>query len=207
MGKRLTSGYSIVVHEVTTSSVKLWLGALTPSMGKPRNWRLVLRKCNTEKQREKESGQEIRTENYSNEWKRPFYDLDKRFYTTKNLQNLKAGVHYIVEFDVRSNHEWETVEKVFFTTLPNRLPSSGEKPFTVGIGSCFYTEHDGGDAGQAYESLYNNENLRPDIKFLAGDQVYVDIGLGWYPLNESDCQDRIADHYADSWKYLRSILR
>jgi phosphodiesterase/alkaline phosphatase D-like protein len=91
--------------------------------------------------------------------------------------------------------------------LPSKLPGKNKKPFTIGIGSCFYTEHDGGDAGQAYEALYNNEQLRPDIKFLVGDQVYTDIGLGWYPLNESDCQDRIADHYADSWKYLRSILR
>jgi hypothetical protein len=99
------------------------------------------------------------------------------------------------------------VEKVFFSTLPDSLPGADKKPFTVGIGSCFYTEHDGGDAGQAYEALYNNEKLRPDIKFLSGDQVYADIGLGWYPLNKSDCQDRIADHYADSWKYLRSILR
>lgn len=207
MGKRITSGYSIVVHDVTTTSIKLWIGALTPSMGKPRNWRLLLRKCNTEEQRKQESGQKVWSEQYGNEWIRPFEQLDKRFYTTKILQDLQPNVHYIVEFEIRSNHNWKTVEKVFFSTLPTSLPASGEKPFTVGIGSCFYTEHDGGEAGQAYEALYKDERLRPDIKFLAGDQVYVDIGLGWYPLDASDCQDRIADHYADSWKYLRSILR
>ncbi|MCK5334558.1 MAG: hypothetical protein KAQ67_00270, partial [Gammaproteobacteria bacterium] len=90
---------------------------------------------------------------------------------------------------------------------PAQLPTKNKKPFTVAIGSCFYTEHDGGKTGQAFEALYNNETLRPDIKFLAGDQVYLDIGLGWYPLNDEDCQDRVADDYADSWKYLRSILR
>ena len=207
MGKRLTSGYTIVVHDVTTTTIKLWIGALTPSMGKPRNWRLVLRKCDTETHRQNEKGRIIRTETYGDEWIKPFPKLNKRFYTTKILSGLTAGVHYIVEFQARSEQKWKTLEKVFFTTLPNSLPGAGEKPFTVGIGSCFYTEHDGGDAGQAYEALYKNESFRPDIKFLAGDQVYVDIGLGWYPLDDSDCQDRIADHYADSWRYLRSMLR
>ena len=56
MGKRLTSGYTIVVHEVTTTSAKLWVGALSPSMGKPRNWQLVVKNVNTAKQREKENG-------------------------------------------------------------------------------------------------------------------------------------------------------
>ena len=208
MGKRLTSGYTIVVHEVTTSSVKLWLGSLSPSIGKPHNWRLLVKKANTAKQRENESGSEITTQLFGkDDWQRPFPKLKKRFYAIKSIVDLKPGTHYIIEFQIRSEHIWRTAEKVFFTTLPSRLPSNNKKPFTVGIGSCFYTEHDGGDAGQAYEALYNNENFRPDIKFLAGDQVYADIGLGWYPLNESDCQDRIADHYTDSWKYLRSILR
>ena len=207
MGKRTTSGYTIVVHEVTTTSVKLWIGALSPSMGKPKNWQLVVKKADTAKQRKNEVGDVISTESYDDEWVRPFDKLNKRFYTIKTLQNLEPDVHYIIEFQVRSEQEWKVLEKVFVTTFPERLPDINKKPFTVGIGSCFYTEHDGGDAGQAYEALYNNEKLRPDIKFLMGDQVYADIGLGWYPLDESDCQDRIADHYADSWKYLRSILR
>lgn len=208
MGKRLTSGYTFVVHEVTTTSVKLWMGALSPSIGKPYNWRLVIKKANTARQREKENGKKMVTARYGkDEWQKPFHKLKKRFYCIKTITHLKPATHYIAEFQIRSELEWRTVEKAFFTTLPNRLPTKNRKPFTVGIGSCFYTEHDGGDAGQAYEALYHNEKLRPDIKFLAGDQVYTDIGLGWYPLDESDCQDRIADHYTDSWKYLRSILR
>jgi len=207
MGKRTTSGYTIVVHEVTTTSVKLWIGALSPSMGKPKNWQLVIRKADTIKKRKEEAGDVITTQNYGDEWERPFDKLNKRFYTIKTIQNLEPDTHYIIEFKVRSELKWKMLEKIFFTTFPEQLPDKNKKPFTVGIGSCFYTEHDGGDAGQAYEALFNNEKLRPDIKFLMGDQVYADIGLGWYPLDESDCQDRIADHYADSWKYLRSIFR
>ncbi len=207
MGKRITSGYTIVVHEVTTTSVKLWIGALTPSMGKPRNWELVIKKADTASKRKNESGEIIRTESYGDEWIRPFDQLNKRFYTVKLIQDLEPNTHYIIEFQIRSEHEWKETEKVFFSTLPEQLPDKNTKPFTVGIGSCFYTEHDGGRVGQAYEALYKNEKLRPDIKFLMGDQVYADIGLGWYPLDESDCQDRIADHYSDSWKHLRSVLR
>lgn len=208
MGKRLTSGYTLVVHEVTATTAKLWLGALSPSLAKPHNWRLVIKKANTAKQRMNESGTVVKTILRENDvWKRPFDKLKKRFYTIETLTQLETGCHYIVEFESRIENEWQTLEKAFFTTLPSKLPSKNKKPFTVAIGSCFYTEHDGGKVGQSFEALYKNESLRPDIKFLAGDQVYVDIGLGWYPLNKEDCQDRIADHYTDSWKYLRSILR
>lgn len=207
MGKRLTSGYTLVVHEVTQTSVKLWLGALAPSLAKPHNWQLILKKSNTAKLRAEEDGQIVKTIARGNIWQRPFNKLNKRFYTVETITKLEPGCHYIVEFHSRSNMEWQLLEKAFFTTLPDRLPTKTNKPFTVGIGSCFYTEHDGGNAGQAFEALYKNESLRPDIKFLAGDQVYLDIGLGWYPLDTSDCQDRVADGYADSWKYLRSILR
>lgn len=43
MGKRLTSRYTLVIHEVTTT-VKVWVGALLPSLGKPNNWQLVVKK-------------------------------------------------------------------------------------------------------------------------------------------------------------------
>lgn len=207
MGKRLTSGYTLVVHETTTSSVKLWLGALAPSIAKPHHWRLVVKRSNTAKQRQQEKGTEVLSVVYGDDWQRPFDALQKRFYSVKTLEGLKPNTHYIVEFQARSCQQWKLLEKAFFTTLPNALPAADKKPFTVGIGSCFYKSHDDGSVGQAYEALYNHEDLRPDIKFLAGDQVYVDIGLGWYPLDESDCQERVADHYRDSWEQLRSILR
>ncbi|MDH5424991.1 MAG: hypothetical protein OEY29_08370 [Gammaproteobacteria bacterium] len=207
MGKRLTSGYTLVIHEVTQSSVKLWLGALAPSLAKPHNWRLVIKKSDSAKMRANEDGVIIQTLDRGNIWQRPFDKLNKRFYNIELVTDLEPDTYYIAEFHSRTNQQWKLLEKAFFTTLPNRLPGTTKKPFTVGIGSCFYTEHDGGSAGQAFEALYKHEALRPDLKFLAGDQVYLDIGLGWYPLDAEDCQDRVADGYVDSWKYLRSILR
>jgi len=209
--ERVTSRYTLVIHEVSTSSVKVWVGALLPSLAKPHNWCLVIKKISLGFSVEDEEGEEVKRIEYLSEdgdvWLRPFDKLNKRFYKIEIIDSLDAGQDYIVEFQARSNNEWKLLETAFFTTLPESIDHSIEKPFTVGIGSCFYTKHDGGRAGQAYEALYKNEKFKPDIKFLAGDQVYLDIGLGLYPLDDEDCQDRIADDYAESWTQLRSLLR
>jgi hypothetical protein len=209
--KRLTSGYVLVIHEVTTTSVNVWAGALEPSIAKPKNWRLTIKKTTEGFSQEQALGNEVDRIEYSTDdgdvWLRPFDNLDKRFYRREVFNNLEAGQDYTIEFEARSENEWIVLETAFLTTLPSSLPAATEKPFTVGIGSCFYTKHDGGQAGRAYEALYKSDEFKPDIKFLAGDQVYVDIGLGLYPLDDEDCQNRIADKYAESWEYLRSLLR
>jgi len=214
--QRLTSNYVLVVHAVTTTSVNLWVGALEPSIAKPHNWRLVLRQANQGFSQESADEADdpaldvAKIEHLKEDgdvWKRPFDKLNKRFYCTETFTDLTPGQDYTVAFEARNQGQWVQLEIAFFSTLPVGLPDATSKPFTVGVGSCFYTKHDGGRAGSAYEALFKDEDLRPDITFLAGDQVYVDIGLGLYPLNEEDCQDRIADHYAESWALLRSVLR
>ena len=198
MDGRLTSGYTFVIHEVTNSEAKFWVGALKPSVAKPHHWRLQIK--NQQGRIEKQ----IRgTDN----WLRPFDRLNKRFYQVITAKGLQPGTKYTVEFQSRVEHEYQVLETAYFSTLPSKLPGSNKAPFTVGVGSCFYTRHDGGRVGQAYQALYEHKALSPDIKFLTGDQVYLDIGMGWYPLNVSDTQDRIADDYAESWELLRSVLR
>jgi hypothetical protein len=60
------------------------------------------------------------------------------------------------------------------TTLPSQLPAASEKPFTVLLGSCFYGEEDQeGSVGRMYLRLQGTDE-RPEIKFLCGDQVYLD---------------------------------
>lgn len=211
MGKGLTSRYVLVVHEITTTAVKIWFGALLPSLAKPHNWRLLVKKVNSDDDRANETGEIVQTITHLKEqgdvWERPFDRLDKRFYKTEIIDGLEPGQDYIIEFESRIEHQWVLLEKSFLTALPEALPVAGKHPFTVGIGSCFYTKHDGGQAGRAFEALYRHPHYKPDIKFLTGDQVYLDIGLGWYPLSEEDCQNRIADDYAESWELMRSILR
>lgn len=198
MGTGLTSRYTLVIHEVTSTSVKVWLGALFPSIAKPHHWRLrVLDK----------RGNLVKTVSRTDGWERPFDKLKKRFYTIETIHGLPAGKQFTIEFETRSEKKYILLERGYFRTLPNKIPNQQQKPFTIGVGSCFYSKHDGGQVGQAYQALYEHKDLSPDIKFLTGDQVYLDIGLGWYPLDATDVQDRIADDYAESWELLRSMLR
>lgn len=207
--QRVTSRYDVVVHEVTTQSAKLWIGALSPSIAKPNNWRLIVRKMDKGFGNEGEQGEIVNTiEHLADDvWQRPFDKLHKRFYAVEMIDLLLAGTDYQIDFEARVNNEWKHLESAFFSTLPKALPTNKKNPFTVAIGSCFYTKHDGGMVGQSYEALYKSKKFKPDIKFLAGDQVYVDIGLGLFPLDKEDCQDRIADDYAESWALMRSMLR
>lgn len=62
-----------------------------------------------------------------------------------------------------------------FTTLPESLAKVGS--FTVLLGSCFYRPEDpDGLVGSTYGNL--PEEHKPDVKFLCGDQVYLDNP--WY---------------------------
>lgn len=65
-----------------------------------------------------------------------------------------------------------------FRTLPNELPEAGSgSTFNILLGSCFYMPRDpGGMVGQTFNDL--PESHRPHVKFLCGDQVYLDNP--WY---------------------------
>jgi len=134
--KRLTSGYVLVIHEVTTTSVNVWAGALEPSIAKPKNWRLTIKKTTEGFAQEQALGNEVDRIEYSTDdgdvWLRPFDNLDKRFYRREVFNNLEAGQDYTIEFEARSENEWVVLETAFLTTLPLSLPAATEKPFTVG---------------------------------------------------------------------------
>lgn len=87
------------------------------------------------------------------------------------------------------------------TTIPYRLPPANERPFIVMLGSCFYARADAnGNVGHTYSQLPGA--AAPDIKFLCGDQVYLDNppqdflnpfrGRKWL-------QARSFKTYADAW--------
>ena len=76
------------------------------------------------------------------------------------------------------------------------------------MGSCFYNHRDGGQAAASYKALYarGSDAVRPDITFLTGDQVYLDIGFDSLSLLPHEIRQRVADDYAQHWQTLGSIL-
>lgn len=58
-----------------------------------------------------------------------------------------------------------------FATLPLALPRPGQTPFTVLLGSCYAAHNDRG-VGPMIDRIA--ATLRPSVKLLVGDQVYLD---------------------------------
>ena len=87
------------------------------------------------------------------------------------------------------------------TTLPPRLPTLEEKPFTVLLGSCFCKREDAeGAVGRTYAQLPGGS--RPDVKILCGDQVYLDDPWAHYLCHTHDIAELETEffrNYRDTW--------
>ncbi len=94
------------------------------------------------------------------------YSLDHRRFP---LRGLAPGNAYALE--LRVNGQARASATVM--TLPERLPTAGQRPFTVLLGSCFCVAKDG--AGRVGNTFFHlPAGARPDVKILCGDQVYLD---------------------------------
>lgn len=117
-------------------------------------------------------------------------------YQRVTLTGLKEGTRHDMALRVGG----QIAADGSFTTIPYRLPNAGERPFTILLGSCFYRREDRhGSVGQTYMQMPSA--ARPDIKFLCGDQVYLDNppqdfvnfhGSEWL-------QNRSFRTYVDTW--------
>lgn len=204
-----TSQWSLVVHRVTSTSVEVWVGSLFPTLKKPDIARVELTH-GTGKHQIKKTKRITREQ-----WQRPFNKMTQRFFKVIKFTNLTPGKAYQLDFTrrVEANgtaipQRWQSLKKGSFRTLPTRIPLKGKKPFTIALGSCFYNHRDGGRAAAAYKALYQRgpENVRPDITFLTGDQVYLDIGFDSLSLVPAEIRQRIANDYALHWQAMGSIF-
>ncbi len=200
-----TGQWSLVVLRVSQDSTKVWVGTLFPTLKMPDSARVEL---------EAPDGT-VETKIITKaDWKRPFRKIRKRFYCCVDFENLMPGTHYRLRFlrrteEIhRAHEEWQLLRNGQFATLPSRVPAGNGKPFTVGIGSCFYNHRDGGQAAGSYRALYERgpEAVRPDVTFLTGDQVYLDIGFDSLSFIKSEIRQRIAEDYALHWQALGSML-
>lgn len=201
-----TSKWSLVFHKVSQTSVELWAGTLFGTLRKPKLARLIVSL----------DGNEISREDITlTQWQRPFNGMNQRFYETRLVSGLQAGQGYKVDFYQRlegDEHQrldqWQLLRSGTFTTLPQALPTNRNKAFTVALSSCFYEHRDCGQAARAFKGLYERgaESVRPDIKFMVGDQVYLDIGLDSLSPVTKEVRQRVAEDYAKHWQALGSIL-
>ena len=106
----------------------------------------------------------------------------------------------------------QVVSDALATTLPERLPSLDERPFTIMLGSCFARAADGaGNAGRAYSLL--PADAQPDLKILCGDQVYLDQPTAEFLAHTHTADGLLERHltnYANSWGQtggFRELLR
>jgi hypothetical protein len=134
----------------------------------------------------------------SDKWRS--YVADKKNsiqYQRVPLSNLSERTRYNLALKINGQLKADAV----VTTIPYRLPRPGERPFTVLLGSCFFGPEDkAGAVGQTYLQLPTDAT--PDIKFLCGDQVYLDNPPEDFlnPFNDSDwLKARSFRAYADTW--------
>jgi hypothetical protein len=88
-------------------------------------------------------------------------------------------------------------------TLPDELPTLDARPFVCLLGSCFSMLTDrGGSAGAAFFGL--PAAARPHVKFLCGDQVYLDAPPFRYLkfFGEDDLRAELVSKYVETWGQL-----
>jgi hypothetical protein len=101
------------------------------------------------------------------------------------LTGLAAATPYALTLRVDGN----ICTSADVTTLPAQLPRLTEPAFTILIGSCFSAGQDGsGAVGQTFIQLPGG--LKPQLKLLVGDQVYLDSP--WYRFLAPQSEARLA---------------
>ena len=117
-------------------------------------------------------------------------------YREIRVHGLEPGRDYAFALDGGGR----TLARARLRTLPDAIPLAGEKPFTVLLGSCFARhEDDEGKVGKAFFRIPHQ--ARPDIKVLAGDQVYLDSPWQRFlrPYSEAKLREILFEHYVWTW--------
>ncbi|NVK25579.1 MAG: hypothetical protein HWE10_11675 [Gammaproteobacteria bacterium] len=197
--------WSLVIHEVSAHTANIWVGTLFADMRKP--VKAVVELVN-------QNGDALqKIEIAKQDWQRPYRQItSQRFYRLIEVKGLQPGQFYKVVFKECFDDDNEFNDKLLskgsFTTLPYSV-NDLVNGFTIGLGSCFYEEYDGGSVSTAYETLSKATQFpyKPHIKFLSGDQVYLDIGWDSLSVIPKEVRDRVASDYALQWQALRGVLR
>jgi hypothetical protein len=183
--------YLLVPLGVSATEATVWIGAINDSLTAVQ---LVSQPRITQTPRPVEQG------HWASQTGK--YTVD---YQRVTLGGLEPRTTYALELLVNGVSETSFLEREFLraelTTLPDRLPTAFEKPFTVLLGSCFCTGQDqAGTVGRTFFQLPAGD--RPDVKILCGDQVYLDAPWIQYLLHThtpAELEHRFFETYLDAW--------
>lgn len=110
------------------------------------------------------------------DWKLPAEGVPRHsLHFQRVTLGLQQGLKMRAKYDLSLRVDGQIMDcQARVTTLPAALPTTGEKPFTILLGSCYYqpNDKDHGLVGKTYYHIPEDE--RPEIKVLCGDQVYLD---------------------------------
>jgi hypothetical protein len=118
-------------------------------------------------------------------------------YQRVQLHNLTQQTSYWLT--LRIGGQWKADASI--KTIPWRLPGPADPAFIVMLGSCFFGHEDpDGTVGRTYMNM--PAAARPDVKFLCGDQVYLDNPWQDFknPLHSRNwLEHRSFKTYLDTW--------
>jgi hypothetical protein len=129
-------------------------------------------------------------------------------YTTGSGANTIRYMFFTVnQLEPRTNYIFELFrgDELLTTcttkTLPAELPFLGDQPFTVLLSSCFCSSRPESAAlGSTFLRLQMQD--KPDVKFLCGDQVYLDdpaLHFTFHTHSRNELEDMLFANYARTW--------
>lgn len=126
------------------------------------------------------------------------------FWWSGRLAELMPGRLYALSIETTS----AVLAEATVETLPRDLPEGElgagvDRPFTIWLSSCYCVRNSPKGLGRTIERTIGNPRLRPHIKCLVGDQVYLDeLSLFIYSaLSERRLRTRFNEQYARTWDH------
>jgi hypothetical protein len=175
--------YLVIPNEVFANDALIWVAAINEQFD-PNSTVL-----------QHGPNQTVLNTNWSN-----FRTADGQFtinYQRVALHGLKKQTDY--PLTLRVNNEWKADGS--FRTIPWDLPGRDERPFIVMLGSCFFAREDAnGEVGRTYMGIPTD--AKPDVKFLCGDQVYLDNPPSDFAIpfhSRNWLEHRSFQTYLDAW--------
>ena len=199
--------FLLVPHQVSDTTATIWVGALDEEDVRRRSVRLELEGGDERREIELDTSEWETWESFKPEDPKSYPLVDRVLHLvsvlksppvrrTLDYQRVEAKpLRSRTSYSLKLRIDDQTVigaerhlREGRVTTLPAALPTKVEKPFTLLVGSCFYGPEDSeGLVGGTYH--YMQEDQRPEVKVLCGDQVYLDnpwreTTLKWYRANQ-----------------------